>query len=33
MDFVVIQNTCGKFGPRLEQFNKLPRNVQALVGE
>lgn len=32
MDFVVIENTCGKFGPKLEEFNKLPRNVQALVG-
>lgn len=32
MDFVVIENTCGKFGQRLEEFNRVPRNVQALVG-
>ncbi|MCI0748908.1 MAG: M24 family metallopeptidase [Verrucomicrobia subdivision 3 bacterium] len=32
MDFVVIENTCGKFGQRLEEFNALPRNIQRLVG-
>ncbi|MCM8804325.1 MAG: M24 family metallopeptidase [Candidatus Omnitrophica bacterium] len=32
MDFVVIENTCGKFGQRLEELNKLPYNVQKLVG-
>jgi Xaa-Pro aminopeptidase len=32
MDFVVVENTCGKFGPRLEEFNRIPRNVQSLVG-
>jgi Xaa-Pro aminopeptidase len=32
MDFVVVENTCGKFGPRLEEFNTLPYNVQELVG-
>jgi Xaa-Pro aminopeptidase len=32
MDFVVIENTCGKFGNRLEELNTVPRNVQALVG-
>jgi Xaa-Pro aminopeptidase len=32
MDFVVVENTCGKFGARLEEFNALPRNVQGLVG-
>jgi Xaa-Pro aminopeptidase len=32
MDFVVVENTCGKFGPRLEEFNRIPRSVQALVG-
>jgi hypothetical protein len=32
MDFVVVENTCGKFGRRLEEFNTLPRNVQKLVG-
>ncbi len=31
MDFVVVENTCGKYGPRLEELNTLPRNVQALV--
>jgi hypothetical protein len=29
---VVIENTCGKRGARLEEFNRLPRNVQSLVG-
>ena len=33
MDYVVIENTLGKFGPRVENFNHLPLNVQALVGE
>jgi Xaa-Pro aminopeptidase len=32
MDFVVIENTCGKFGRKLEELNKLPYNVQKLVG-
>ncbi len=32
MDFVVIENTCGKFGKKLEELNKLPYNVQKLVG-
>ncbi|MGH9843189.1 MAG: M24 family metallopeptidase [Blastocatellia bacterium] len=32
MDFVVVENTCGKFGPRLEEFSALPWNVQGLVG-
>lgn len=32
MDFVVVENTCGKFAPRLEEFNQVPKNVQALVG-
>ena len=32
VDFVVVENTLGKFGPRVEEFNQLPRNVQALVG-
>ncbi len=32
LDFVVIENTCGKFGNRLIEFNKVPRNVQAMVG-
>jgi Xaa-Pro aminopeptidase len=32
LDFVVIENTCGKFGPRLEELNRVPWNVQGLVG-
>ena len=32
MDFVVIENTLGKFGPRVECFNRIPKNVQGLVG-
>jgi Xaa-Pro aminopeptidase len=32
VDFVVVENTLGKFGPRVEEFNRLPRNVQGLVG-
>lgn len=32
VDFVVVENTLGKFGPRVEEFNRVPRNVQALVG-
>ena len=31
-DFVVVENTLGKFGPRVEVLNKLPKNVQAMVG-
>ncbi|MCX7704754.1 MAG: M24 family metallopeptidase [bacterium] len=31
-DYIVIENTLGKFGKRVEVFNKLPVNVQALVG-
>ena len=33
MDYVVIENTLGKFGPRVENFNHLPLNVQSLVGQ
>lgn len=32
MDFVVVESTLGKFGPRVEVFNKVPENVQHLVG-
>jgi len=32
LDFVVVENTLGKFGTRVEEFNQVPRNVQALVG-
>ena len=31
-DFWVVENTLGKFGPRVKQFNRVPNNVQALVG-
>ncbi|MFC1724360.1 M24 family metallopeptidase [candidate division KSB1 bacterium] len=32
MDFVVIENTLGKFGRNVEVLNKIPLNVQHLVG-
>jgi Xaa-Pro aminopeptidase len=31
-DYLVIENTLGKFGRRVETFNRLPLNVQELVG-
>jgi len=31
-DFWVVENTLGKFGPNVECFNKVPINVQSLVG-
>jgi hypothetical protein len=31
MDFIVIENTLGKFGKKVERFNKVPLNVQSLV--
>jgi hypothetical protein len=31
-DFVVVENTLGKFGSRVECFNRVPINVQRLVG-
>jgi len=31
-DYWVVENTLGKFGPRVVQFNQVPNNVQALVG-
>ncbi len=33
MDFVVIENTLGKFGTKVECFNQVPKNVQKLVGK
>jgi Xaa-Pro aminopeptidase len=33
MDYVVIENTLGKFGKHVENFNHLPLNVQHLVGQ
>lgn len=32
MDYVVVENTLGKFDTRVENFNRLPLNVQSLVG-
>ena len=32
LDYVVIENTLGKFGTQVELFNHLPLNVQTLVG-
>ncbi|MCM8759017.1 MAG: M24 family metallopeptidase [Candidatus Omnitrophica bacterium] len=31
-DYIVVENTLGKFGRRVEVLNKLPINVQSLVG-
>ena len=31
-DYLVVENTLGKFGKRVETFNRLPINVQHLVG-
>ena len=31
-DYVVIENTLGKFGQKVETLTKLPLNVQAMVG-
>jgi Xaa-Pro aminopeptidase len=33
VDFVVLENTLGKFGSRVEELNRVPRNVQELVGK
>jgi Xaa-Pro aminopeptidase len=33
LDYLVIENTLGKFGERVENFNELPINVQSLVGK
>jgi len=32
LDFVVVENTLGKFGARVEEFNAVPRDAQRLVG-
>lgn len=32
MDFVVIENTCGKYGRELRELNRIPYRVQELVG-
>jgi Xaa-Pro aminopeptidase len=31
-DYIVIENTLGKFGPRVEPLTRLPLGVQAMVG-
>jgi hypothetical protein len=33
LDYLVIENTLGKFGGQVENFNALPLNVQSLVGK
>jgi hypothetical protein len=33
LDYLVIENTLGKFGDRIENFSSLPLNVQSLVGK
>ena len=33
MDYVLVEKTLGKFGPRVEVLNDLPINVQHLVGK
>ena len=32
-DYCVVENTLGKYGPRVERLTKLPINVQELVGK
>ena len=32
MDFVVVENTCGKYGRDLRELNRIPHNVQGMVG-
>lgn len=32
MDFVVVENTLGKYGARVEELNRAPRDLQQLVG-
>jgi len=32
LDYIVVENTLGKFGRRVETLTKLPVNVQAMVG-
>jgi hypothetical protein len=33
VDFVVIENTLGKFDTKVVQFNKVPNDCQSLVGK
>ncbi len=32
LDFVIVENTFGKAGPRAECYNHVPPNCQHLVG-
>jgi Xaa-Pro aminopeptidase len=32
LDYLVIENTLGKFGQKVENFSSLPINIQSLVG-
>ncbi|MGV3722401.1 MAG: hypothetical protein ACO1SX_15950, partial [Actinomycetota bacterium] len=32
LDFVVVENTLGKYGPRVDELNRVPRDLQQLVG-
>ena len=32
LEYVVIENTLGKVGPKVECFSRLPANAQSLVG-
>ena len=32
LDFVVVENTLGKWGSRVEELNAVPRDAQVLVG-
>jgi Xaa-Pro aminopeptidase len=32
LDFVVVENTLGKYGTRVEELNAVPRDLQPLVG-
>jgi Xaa-Pro aminopeptidase len=33
LDYLVIENTLGKFGKQVKNFNSLPINVQSIVGK
>lgn len=32
LDFVVVENTLGKYGTRVEELNAVPRDLQPLIG-
>jgi hypothetical protein len=33
LDYIVIENTLGKFGKQVQALNHLPLNVQSLVNK